>query len=312
MYDIAIIGSGVSGLGAALYAGRFELKTIVIGDKSGGTIILTDEIANYPGFSNISGIDLADKLKKHVQDYDVEFLDSKVKDIKKGKTCFGLSTVNKNIRTKTIIFATGTEWKKLKVPGESEFTGKGVHYCALCDGAFYKNKIVAVVGGSDSAAKEALLLTKYAKKVYIIYRGEKIKPEPINEKKVAANKQIEIINYTNVTKIKGDKFVSSIILDKEYKGNKELKLDGLFVDIGHIALSKEAKDLGVKLNEKGEIIINCDGNTNIPGVFGAGDVCNTKFKQAITGVAEGVSATYSAYTYVTNTKILCTDDEVEK
>lgn len=298
-YDVVIIGGGVAGLGAAIYAGRFQMKTLVISENIGGTIVNTNDVANYPGFKKISGLELTNKLHGHVKDYDAKIIEKKVTDIKKRKDgCFKVFTVDKEIHTKTIILATGTEWRKLNVPGEKEFTGKGVHYCALCDGAFYKNKIIAVVGGSDSAAKEALLLTEYGKKVYIIYRKEELRAEPITLKRVMKNKKIEIIYNTNVKEIKGDKFVTSVILDKPYNGSREFKLDALFIDIGHIPLSGLAKKLGVKLNNKGEIIIDRKAKTNINGVFAAGDVADTKFKQAITGVGEGVTAAYSAYYYV--------------
>jgi len=297
-YNTIIIGAGVAGLGAAIYAGRFQMKTAVIGEKIGGTIILTNDIANYPGFKQITGMDLANKIEDHVKDYDVDIISKKVIKIGKSDGYFEVSTADSSLKTKSIIFATGTEWRKLNVPGETEFTNKGVHYCALCDGAIYKNKIMAVVGGSDSAAKEALLLTEYAKKVYIIYRKEKIRAEPINLKRVEQNKKIEIINNANVTEIKGDKFVNSVILDKPYKGSKEFKLDAVFIEIGHIPISSLAKSLGVKTNEKGEIKIDREAKTNITGVFAAGDVADNKFKQAITGVAEGVTAAYSAYQYV--------------
>src|SRR3989338_11489489 len=178
MYDLVIIGGGVAGLGAALYAGRFQMKTALIAENLGGTIVLTNDIANYPGFRQITGMDLAGKLEEHVKDYAVKIVESKATKIEKCKEgCFKVFTGKERYHTKTIIFATGTEWRKLNVPVEKEFTGKGVHYCALCDGAFYKGKTIAVVGGSDSAAKEALLLTEYGKKVYIIYRKEKIRAE---------------------------------------------------------------------------------------------------------------------------------------
>ena len=297
-YDVVIIGGGVSGLGAAIYAGRFELKTVVISEKPGGTITLTDDIANYPGFKQIAGLDLADKLEEHAKDYNIEFIGRKVDKIEKTKQIFKITAGEDEYQSKTVIFATGTEWKKLGVSGEKEYTGKGVHYCALCDGAFYKDKIVGIVGGSDSAAKEALLLTKFAKKVFIIYRKETIRAEPITLKRVQENDKIEIINNTNVTEIKGDKFVTSVILDKEHNGSTEFQLDGIFIDIGHLALSDLAKELGVKLNDKGEIKTNRDAETNVKGVFAAGDVADNKFKQAITGVAEGVIAAYNAYEYL--------------
>ena len=300
MYDLIIIGGGVAAFSAALYAGRFQLKTLLIGEKVGGTIIQTDDIGNYPGFKKITGMDLFDRIKDHAKEYDIEILAKKAVKVEKHKDCFEISTKDKTYKTKTIIFATGTRWRKLNVPGEKEFMGKGVHYCALCDGILYKDKIIGVAGGSDSAAKEALLLAEYAKKVYIIYRKEKIRAEPINAKRVEQNKKIEIINNTNITEIKGDKFADSVVLDKPYKGSRELKLDALFVQIGHVPISDLAGSIGVKTNEKGEIVINRDSETNVKGVFGCGDVVDSKFKQAITGAAEGVVAAHSVYQYVTN------------
>ena len=310
MYDLIIIGGGVAAFGAAIYAGRFQMKTAMIGETIGGTIILTNDIANYPGFKQITGIDLADKLQDHVKDYDVGIIEKKVTKVEKCKEgCFKVFTSDNYFHTKTVIFATGTEWRKLNVPGEKEFTGKGIHYCALCDGAFYKDKIIGIVGGSDSAAKEALLLTEYGKKVYIFYRKDKIRAEPINLKKVMENKKIEIINNTNVKQIKGNKFIKSIILDKPYKGSKEFKLDALFIEIGHLPLSNLAKEIGVKLNEKNEIVIDREAKTNVKGIFACGDVVDTNFKQAITGVAEGVTASYSAYNYINENKAICNCDD---
>jgi thioredoxin reductase (NADPH) len=307
VYDLVIIGGGVSGLAAAMYAGRLDLKTVVIGESMGGTIALTNVVENYPGFKKITGEELANKIKDHAKEYDVEFVINKVDKVERDKDkTFRVFTGKKHYHTKTILFATGTEWRKLKAPGEKEFSNKGVHYCALCDGPFYKNKTVGVVGGSDSAAKEALLLTKHAKKVYIIYRGDKIRPEPINKKRVEENKKIKIIYKTTVLEIKGDKKVTHVILDKPYKGSKKFKLDGLFIDIGHIPLSSIAKQLKVKLNKKGEIKIDRNSKTNISGVFSAGDVADTAFKQAITGVGEAVTAAYSAYKYVNENEIVCT------
>ncbi len=307
MYDVIIIGGGISAFGAAVYCGRFQLKTLVLGEKVGGTIILTDDISNYPGFKKITGMDLFDKIKEHAQDYNIEIIEQKATKVESCKDgCFKVSTNDKIYETKTIIFSTGTEWRKLNVPGEKEYTSKGVHYCALCDGAVYKNKIISVVGGSDSAAKEALLLAEYGKKVYIIYRKEKIRAEPINLKRVQENPKIEIINNTNITEIKGDRFVSSIILDKPYKGATEFKLDALFVEIGHIPISDLTKEINVNTNQKGEIITNKETSaTNIKGIYACGDVADNKFKQAITGVAEGVIAAYNVYQYITNESPVC-------
>jgi len=300
MYDVIIIGGGCAGLAAGMYCGRFGIKTLVLGESIGGTIILTNVVENYPGFIRLTGQELADKLKEHALDYKefVEIKEQKVDSIKKTKKGFIVNVGKKTYESKTIIYATGTKYRKLNVPGEKEFFAKGVHNCALCDGYAYRNKIIGVIGGSDSAAKEALLLSQYGKKIYIIYRGDKIHPEPINMERIKKNKKIEIISKTNIIQIKGDKKVTSVIFDKAYKGKKEFKLDALFVEIGHIPLTELAKKLGVKIDNNGEIIIDREAKTNIPGFFAAGDCVNTSFKQAIVGVGEAVSAAYSAYQYL--------------
>lgn len=307
LYDTVIVGTGVVGWATAMYGGRLGLKTLIIGDIFGGTIILTHLVENYPGFVRLTGQELSDKLEEHARDYDIDILSDRVERVEKAKKgkedAFLVHTLDgKKFFTRTIIFCTGTKFKKLGVPGEKEFENKGVHYCALCDGPLYKGKErVGVVGGSDSAAKEALLLTEYAKKVYLIYRGDKIRPEPINEKRVEAKVRegkIEILYRTNITEINGDKLMTSVVLDNPYKGSKEFKLDALFIDIGHIPLSELALQVGAKVNEKKEIAVDRKGRTSIPGIFAAGDVVDTEFKQAITGVGEGVAAVYQVYKYV--------------
>jgi len=181
---------------------------------------------------------------------------------------------------------------------------KGVRYCALCDGVFYKNKTVAVVGGGNSAAKEALLLSQYAKKVYLIARST-LKAEPINLNRVKAEKKIQVFEGTQIKEIKGNKFIKEVILAKK-TGSEVLKLDGVFVSIGHIPLSELAIKLGVKVNKNKEIIINKESQTNVKGIYAAGDVTDTRFKQAITGVGEGVKAVYSIYSDLGNEKVdLC-------
>ena len=315
LYDIIIIGGGGSGLATAMYAARLGLNPLVLGHSEGselpvgGVITTTNIVENYPGFIKLTGMELAKKLEDHAKSYDeVKIKEEKATSVEKLKTCFKVKTEKSEYKSKTIVFATGTKWRKLDVPGSKEFEKKGVNYCALCDGPLYKNKVVGIVGGSDSAAKDALVLAQHAKKVYIIYRGEKIHPEPINLERVKANKKIEIINNTNIKEIKGDNLLNKVILDKEYNGSKELLLDGLFVAIGHIVLSELAKPLGVKLNKKGEIIIDhANSKTNIKGIFAAGDVTDKPFKQLIMGVADGCTAAYSAYEYIKNEEIKTCD-----
>ncbi|MBS3089455.1 FAD-dependent oxidoreductase [Candidatus Pacearchaeota archaeon] len=310
-YDFIIIGAGGTGLAAAMYGARLGMKTICLGTSHGtelpigGVITTTNIVENYPGFIRLTGSELAEKIYQHAASYPlVTIKEEKVKEVKKdGENFIVVSETSKYVG-KSILFATGTKWRKLEVPGSIELENKGVAYCALCDAILYKNKIVAVVGGSDAAAKDALVLAEHVKKVYIIYRGEKIRPEPVNLKRIELNKKIEVINNANVVEIKGTQFVTGVVLDREYNGSKDLPLQGVFVAIGHLALSELAKPLGVKLNKKGEIIIDHKtSETNVPGAFAAGDVADKPFKQAITGVAEGCTAAYSAYEYITKNRV---------
>ena len=304
-YDVAIIGSGVAGLAAAVYCGRLGLKAVVIGKEKGGTILKTDIIENYPGTGTISAQKLVDNFLKHTEEYGVEVRSGFVDKVSWSKrNCFSIKMKKEVVSSKTILFATGSAWKKLGVVGEEEFRNKGVHYCALCDAPLYKNKIVVVVGGGDAAAKESLLIVKYASKVYVMARHS-LKGEGVNMERVKKEKKIEVIENINVKEIKGEKFVSRVVLDKAIRGSKEFKTDAVFVDIGHVPLSGLAVSLGVKLNRKKEIMISKESKTNIIGVWAAGDVANTKFKQAITGVGEAVKAVYSIYEYLTGDKVLC-------
>jgi thioredoxin reductase (NADPH) len=305
-FDVAIIGAGGVGLAAGMYSGRLGMKTLILGFSHGselpvgGVITTTNVVENYPGFVKLSGVELAKKIEEHARSYDnVEIKEERAEKISGLKSGFKIKTGKAEYMAKSLIFATGTKWRKLDVPGSKEFENKGVNYCALCDGPLFKDKVVGVIGGADSAVKDALLLSEYAKKVYIIYRGEKIHPEPVNLERVEKNKKIEVINNTNVVEVKGGKVVTGVVLDKEFNGSTELKLEGVFVAIGHVVLSELAGKLGVKLNKKKEIVINHkDSSTNISGIFAAGDVVDKLFKQLITGVGDGCSAAYSAYEFV--------------
>lgn len=305
-YDFIVVGAGVAGLSAAMYGARLGMKTLCLGASHGsempvgGVITTTNIVENYPGFIRLSGNELADKIKEHAESYSlVKIKEEKVESINKEDNKFKIKTNFGDYVGKALLFATGTKWRKLEIPGSIEFENRGVVYCALCDSPLFKDKIVAVVGGSDSAAKDALVAAEHASKVYIIYRGNEIRAEPVNMQRIKENKKIEVIANTNLTEIRGKDFVESIVLDNPYNGSNELKVQGVFVAIGHIALSDLAKDLGVKLNEKGEIIIDHKtSETNLPGVYAAGDVGDKPFKQAITGVAEGCTAAHSAFEYI--------------
>jgi thioredoxin reductase (NADPH) len=324
-YDLAIIGAGVTGLAAGMYAGRLGLTSIILGTNTefekpiGGVITTTDVVENYPGFSKLTGEELAQKLHDHAMDYKdkLEIKEARVEKIIKADKdfhCFRIQTKEETLRANAIIIATGTRWRRLPMPGAKEFESRGVSYCALCDGPLFRNKIIGVIGGSDSAAKESLFLAKHAKKVYIFNRSEKIRPEPVNAKLVAKTPNIEVINNINVTEIRGDKLVNEIELDREINGSTAMKIDGIFGAIGHIPITDLAKEIGVELNEGGYIKINRKSETNLKGVYAAGDVVDTDFKQAIVGVAEGVTAAHSAFTFVQANEFVCPveDPQFEK
>lgn len=306
MYDVIIIGGGVSAYGAAMYCGRFNMNTLVVQKMKGGTIVLTDIVENYPGFKKLTGMELAKNIEEHALEYkSVSVEDGEVTKIEKKKDGNFKVTIDgeQTRESSTIIYATGTEWKKLGAPGEKEYMNRGVHYCALCDGAFYKNKVIAVVGGGDSATKEALLLTTLASKVYMIVRKDKLRAEPINLDRALANEKLEVIYENEVKEIKGNgKNVTHVQLTKTYKGKTDLELSAVFVEIGHNPITQLAIDAGVEVDNHKEIKINRLSETNVAGFFAAGDCCDSAFKQAITGVAEGVTASYSANQYIEKLK----------
>lgn len=297
VYDCLIVGAGVSGYGAALYCARFRMDTIVLSKDFGGVINWANHVGNYPGIPDITGLDLADRIKNHALSYGAVLKLEEVENLDKLDGNFKITTTKGVYLSKSLIVATGSEKRRLGIPGEKELEGNGVHSCAICDGFLYKGKKVGVVGGSDSAAKEALVLAEYAEKVYILYRKERIRAEPIIYEKILRADNIEIINNTNVVEVKGNKKLETVVLDKPYEGMNELLLDGLFIEVGHTPLSQLVRTVGVELNEKGEIITDKMSRTNIDGIFAAGDVTDTEFKQAITGVSQGVTAAYMAFKY---------------
>ena len=319
-YDLAVIGTGVAGLAAGMYAARLNLRTVLIGSAGtdsaaldiGGTITLTDVVENYPGFVKLTGQELAEKLHEHARSYPlVEFKTSWVESVDRGEHCFFLHVGDEVIQASTLLFATGTRHRELKVPGHDQFRNKGVHYCALCDGPLYRGKVVAVVGGSDSAAKEALVLAEHAARVYLVSRGPELRAEPINRTRVGSHPRIVHIPGTNVAVVEGETRVARAILDRPFQGSTTLPLDAIFVAIGVIPLSDLAGSLGVARNDRGEVVIDRNSRTNVPGIYAAGDVGDRAFKQAITGVAEGVVAAYSAFEDLKGEVVCaCSDDEV--
>lgn len=309
-FDFLVIGAGCAGASGAMYGSRLNLKTVMVAELPGGLITTTHLVENWPGIIKISGPDLASSLLEHAMAFGVELKNERVMEVEKiaisledeqagKKPGFIVRTGSNQYLAKTVLFATGSNHKHLDCPGEKELENKGVSYCALCDGAFYKGKTVCVVGSGDSAAKEALLLAEFAEKVYVISRTQ-LHPEPINLERVKANSKIELLSQSEVAEILGENKVEKVKL----KDGRELAVDGVFIAIGLLPLSDVAERLGVKLNGRREIEINRHSETNIPGVYAAGDVCDTVFKQAITGSAEAVTASFWAYEYLNKHQVV--------
>ena len=302
MYDFIVIGGGCSGLSAGMYATRLGLKTLVFAELPGGLITTTHLVENWPGIISTTGPDLAMALYAHAEASGAEIRNEIVSKIERlpdenGFPQFKTTTSTGEYISKTVLIATGTKHRKLGVPGELEFENKGVSYCALCDGAFFKQKVVGVVGGGDSAAKEAIFLSEHASKVYLIVRRDILRAEPLNAKRIAQNSKIEILFNTEVEIISGTKSMEKVKF-KEGRGKlsgQELPMQGLFMAVGQDPQTELAKGLGVTLNAKNEIVINRRSETNVRGVFAAGDCCDSEFKQAITGSAEAVTASYYAF-----------------
>jgi len=295
-YDLIIIGAGPAGMTAGLYAVRENLKTVIVSKDIGGTANSILLLENWPGFKG-TGAELMKQFYEHLKTYNVNFVMDEVSNIFKNNREFIVKTKKAELRTRAVILATGTERKKLNIPGEKELTGKGVSYCTTCDAFFFRNKILAVIGGSDCAAVSALTLADIAKKVYIIYRGKKLRCENINSKKLENRKNIQIIYNAIPKRIKGKEKVESLIVRQQGK-NKEISLDGVFIEIGAVPLTKFAKNLNLKFDKENYVVVDKNMKTSIPGIFAAGDITSHKLKQVIVAAGQGAIATKSANEYI--------------
>ncbi|HAT73756.1 MAG: Thioredoxin reductase [Candidatus Moranbacteria bacterium GW2011_GWF2_36_839] len=299
--DLIIIGAGPAGLSASIYASRYGVEHKIVGALLGGQISETHKIDNYPGMEDMSGFEFSQKWGNHAKKYGVEILPELVEKINKENNIFSITLANKNIlHTKTIILATGTKKRKLNITGEKEFIGKGVSYCATCDGFFYKNKTVGVIGGSDSAATATLYLADLAEKVYLIYRKKELRAEPFWVNLIKNNKKIEVLYETNVVEILGEQKLEKIKLDKAHNNSNELNLDGLFIEAGSDPAVEYFSELEIELDENGYIKIQKTGATNVLGIFAAGDITNgsDKFRQVITAASEGAIAARAVYNFL--------------
>ena len=308
-YDTLIVGQGAAAFAAALYAARYQMKAIVIGEMFGGETATGGLIENYPGYPEIDGYDLMMKFREQAEKYGVPVVDDKVGSIHRTTHCFEAGTDSGELyRATTVILAVGRERRKLGLQYEDEWTGRGVSFCSTCDAPLHRSNVVAIVGGGDAAVKGTVLLSKYARQVYFIYRGPAFtRPEAANLRLLDAAANVERLFNTNVIKLKGDDGLSGIVLDKQVNGSDEITVDGLFIEIGADPRTELACQLGVQLNDKDEIMVDKHMGTNVHGVFAAGDVTDAsgELKQTLTAAAQGALAATTAYTDVSEHPNAC-------
>ena len=303
-YDLVIIGGGPAGLAAGLYAARARLKVILVEKVVvGGQIVISDWIENYPGFpEGLSGPDLVQKFTEQAKRFGLNIENNAAVSVDLSDPVKRIVFNDRTVTTHTIIIATGASPKKLDAPGEEMFYGKGVSSCATCDAPFFKDRIVAAVGGGDTAVKESLFLTRFVEKVYLIHRRDRLRAEMILQEQALANEKIEIIWDSVLTGIQGFTNVENITVQNvKTKEEKTLSVDGCFIWVGEMPNTKFLAD-GVKLDEKGFIVANLNMETSVPGVFVAGDVRNTPLRQIATAVGDGAVAAFSAGHYIENLK----------
>ncbi len=302
-FDVIIIGGGGSGLTAALYTSRAKLTTALFEKLTpGGQIALTDLVENYPGFpEGILGPEISQRMEEQAKRYGTEIIYEEVKSIQKNAKGFQLQTFSGSYECKALILAAGASFKMLNVSGEKELTGKGVSYCATCDGAFFKEKDVMVVGGGDSALQEGIFLTRFANKVVIIHRRDKLRASPILQERAKQNPKIQFIWDTVVEKIEGSKKVENVVL-KNVKTNEShsFKIDGVFIFIGHEPNTKFLQGF-VQVDDHGYVVTgNNSTATSVQGVFAAGEIRAGAVKQLVSACGEGCEAALAAQAFIEN------------
>ncbi len=302
LYDVIIAGAGPAGMTAAVYASRANLKTLMIERGiPGGQVANTEDVENYPGYDHILGPDLSNKMFEHAKKFGAEYAYGDIKDVVDHGDYKTVIAGNKEYNTKSLIITTGAEHKKLGIPGEEELAGRGVSYCAVCDGAFFKERHLVVVGGGDSAVEEGMYLTRFASKVTIIHRRDELRAQKILQERAFNNEKIEFIWDTGVTEINGENGkVVSVTLENRNTGEKSnFQTDGVFIYIGTEPLSEPFQSLGIT-DEEGYIPTDENMATKIPGVFAAGDIRDKKLRQIVTATGDGSIAAEEAISYVEN------------
>jgi thioredoxin reductase (NADPH) len=305
-YDIVIIGGGPAGLSAGLYAARARRSTLIIEKNvTGGQIALTAEIENYPGIESINGFDLGQVMQKQAETHGAEMLYTNVTSIKpaKGKAGTGkhvIHTDEGDYEAKTLIITAGADYNKLEIPGEERLTGYGVSYCATCDAAFFKDQEVAVVGGGDAAMDEGLFVTRYAKKVDVIHRRDELRASAVLQERAFANKKMNFVWDTVVESIEGEKEVEFLRTRNVKTGQlKDVPVAAVFIFIGQTPNSEFLKGV-VDMDKGGHIIVNEWMETNVPGVYAAGDVRNNSARQVVSSAGDGATAAIRADHYISN------------
>ncbi len=300
IYDVVIIGAGPAGMTAAVYTSRANLSTLMIERGiPGGQMANTEEVENYPGFDTILGPELSTKMFEHAKKFGAAYAYGDVTEIIDGEEYKTIISGTKEYKTRAIILSTGAEYKKMGVPGEQELGGRGVSYCAVCDGAFFKQKNLVVVGGGDSAVEEGVYLTRFADKVTIVHRRDKLRAQKILQERAFANEKIDFIWNATVKEInEANGKVGSVTLQSTVDGTEStFATDGVFVYIGMLPLTKPFESLGI-LNDAGYILTNDNMETTVPGIFAAGDVREKSLRQIVTATGDGSIAAQAVQHYV--------------
>ncbi|WP_142330113.1 thioredoxin-disulfide reductase [Bacillus pseudomycoides] len=300
IYDVIIIGTGPAGMTAAVYTSRANLSTLMLERGiPGGQMANTEDVENYPGYESILGPDLSNKMFEHAKKFGAEYAYGDVKEVIDGKEYKTVVAGKKEYKTRAIIVASGAEYKKIGVPGEKELGGRGVSYCAVCDGAFFKGKELVVIGGGDSAVEEGVYLTRFASKVTIVHRRDALRAQKILQDRAFQNEKVDFIWNHTVKEINEEngKVGSVTLVDVNTGEEQEFKADGAFIYIGMLPLSKPFTELGIT-NENGYIETNERMETKVPGIFAAGDVREKMLRQIVTATGDGSIAAQSAQHYV--------------
>lgn len=300
VYDVIIVGAGPAGMTAAVYTSRGNMSTLMLErGVPGGQMANTEEIENYPGFESILGPDISTKMFDHAKRFGAEYAYGDVTKIEDGREFKTIYVGDKQYKARAIILATGAEYRKMGVPGEEELTGRGVSYCAVCDGAFFRNKDIVVIGGGDSAVEEGSYLTRFANKVTIIHRRDTLRAQKIVQERAFANEKIDFIWNSTVKQVneKDGKIGSLTLVSTEDGSEREMETEGMFVYIGLDPITEPFKDLGI-LDENGYIETNDIMETKIPGIFAAGDVREKLLRQVVTATGDGSIAAQAAQKYI--------------